>query len=167
MHRTHEMPVISVQGPGSRQMLQGLTDHDVAALGYFRFHPERVQLAGLPVWLLRTGFSGELGYELIPDRGDAVELWNTLRGLGARPIGLDAHPKFAIATEFSVSGAPRVNGTPFHESADPRALPEYEMPPPSRPLEETVVWLVFPSGEVVVVICSSDIVVLLIIPLNL
>jgi aminomethyltransferase len=89
-HRTHQMPVISVQGPGSRQMLQGLTDYDVASLGYFRFSPERVQVAGLPVWLLRTGFSGELGYELIPDRGDAVALWTTLCGLGARPIGLDA-----------------------------------------------------------------------------
>jgi aminomethyltransferase len=89
-YRTHEMPVISVQGPGSRDMLAGLTDHDLSALPYFRFVPERVQLAGVPVWLLRTGFSGEIGFELIPDRDDAVQLWTTLCSLGGRPIGLDA-----------------------------------------------------------------------------
>jgi aminomethyltransferase len=89
-YRTHEMPVISVQGPGSREMLQALTDFDLRALRYFWFAPERVQLAGVPVWLLRTGFSGELGFELIPDRDDAVALWSRLSDLGARPIGLDA-----------------------------------------------------------------------------
>jgi aminomethyltransferase len=89
-YRTHEMPVIAVQGPGSRDMLQSLTDVDLMSLKYFRFVPERVLVAGLPVWLLRTGFSGELGFELIPDRDDAVTLWSTLEGLGARPIGLDA-----------------------------------------------------------------------------
>ncbi len=89
-YRTHEMPVISVQGPGSRELLQGLTDFDLSTLKYFWFVPERVQLAGRPVWLLRTGFSGELGFEVIPDRDDAVALWSTLCDLGARPIGLDA-----------------------------------------------------------------------------
>jgi len=89
-YRTHEMPVIAVQGPGSRDMLQTLTTFDLTSLGYFRFVPERVEVAGVPVWLLRTGFSGELGFELIPGRDDAVALWTTLSGLGARPIGLDA-----------------------------------------------------------------------------
>jgi len=89
-HRTHQMPVISVQGPGSRQMLQSLTDADLQTLGYFRFLPERVQVAGVKTWVLRTGFSGELGFELIPDPADAETLWSTLCGLGARPIGLDA-----------------------------------------------------------------------------
>jgi aminomethyltransferase len=90
IHRTHEMPVISVQGPGSRDLLQGLTEFDLSGLRYFWFAPERVQLAGFPVWLLRTGFSGELGFEVIPDRSDAEALWTRLSELGAVPIGLDA-----------------------------------------------------------------------------
>ena len=76
VNRTLEMPVVSVQGPRSREILQGLTDADLSALRYFRFLPERVRSAGVPAWVLRTGFSGELGFELIPDRrrrGDAVE----------------------------------------------------------------------------------------------
>ena len=40
--------------------------------------------------MLRTGFSGELGFELIPDADRAVELWQTLEKAGVRPFGLDA-----------------------------------------------------------------------------
>jgi len=87
---TLQMPVLSVQGPGSRDLLSKLTDVDLTALRYFRFLPERVVVAGVQVWLLRTGFSGELGFELIPDPADAVSLWTALTDLGAVPIGLDA-----------------------------------------------------------------------------
>jgi aminomethyltransferase len=87
---TFEMPVLSVQGPGSRDLLGKLTDFDLHSLRYFRFSPERVVVAGVPVWLLRTGFSGELGFELIPDASNAVELWTALTDLGVVPIGLDA-----------------------------------------------------------------------------
>jgi aminomethyltransferase len=90
VNRTHAMPVISVQGPRSREVLQGLTSSDLSALRYFRFVTERVEVAGVPVWLLRTGFSGELGYELIPDPDDAVRLWEALQDAGVRPFGLDA-----------------------------------------------------------------------------
>ena len=63
VNRTEEMPLVSLQGPESRAVLSKLTDADLTGLGYFRFLPERVDVAGIPAWLLRTGFSGELGYE--------------------------------------------------------------------------------------------------------
>jgi len=87
---THEMPLISVQGPRSREILQTLTDVDLADLRYFRFLPQRVDVAGVPVWLSRTGFSGELGFELIPTRGDAERLWQVLTDAGVRPVGSSA-----------------------------------------------------------------------------
>lgn len=89
-NRTLRMPVVSVQGPRSREILQGLTDADLSGLRYFRFLPQRQTVAGMPVWLLRTGYSGELGYELIPDPDRAVELWQALEAVGVRPFGLDA-----------------------------------------------------------------------------
>ncbi len=89
-NRTAQMPVVSVQGPRSRELLQGLTDADLSSVRYFHFLPERVQVAGVPVWVLRTGFSGELGFELIPDADRAVELWEALGAAGARPFALDA-----------------------------------------------------------------------------
>ncbi len=88
--RTHEMPLISVQGPGSRALLAGLTSADPSALRYFRFWPERVGVAGVRAWVMRTGFSGELGFELIPARDDAVRMWEALVEAGGRPFGTHA-----------------------------------------------------------------------------
>jgi aminomethyltransferase len=87
---THEMPLISVQGPRSREILQTLTDVDLSSLRYFRFVPERVNVAGVPVWLSRTGFSGELGFELVAAPTDAERLWLALTDAGVRPIGSNA-----------------------------------------------------------------------------
>ena len=119
-YRTHEMPVIAVQGPGSRDMLASLTSFDLTSIGYFRFCPERVQVAGVPVWLLRTGFSGELGFELIPDRADAVSLWTTLSELGARPIGLDAVEMARIEAGLIIMGTDYEAGqtSPFDVGLD-------------------------------------------------
>ena len=39
---------------------------DVARLGYFRFWPEQVEVGGVPCWVSRTGYSGELGYVCRP-----------------------------------------------------------------------------------------------------
>jgi aminomethyltransferase len=88
--RTHSMPLLSVQGPRSREVLQGLTDADLSRLGYFRFWPETVRIGGIQAWVLRTGFSGELGFELIADPGDAVDLWRAVQGAGATVVGTHA-----------------------------------------------------------------------------
>ncbi len=88
--RTRRMPLLSVQGPRSRELLQGLTDANLSELSYFRFWPDRVEVAGIPVWVLRTGFSGELGFELIADPEDAAFLWRAVQGAGATPFGTHA-----------------------------------------------------------------------------
>lgn len=87
--RTHEMPLISVQGPRSREILQSLTGTDLSPLRYFNFLTDRIEVAGVPTWLMRTGFSGEIGFELIPSRDDAVALWTAICAAGAVPMGLD------------------------------------------------------------------------------
>jgi len=85
---TLQMPLISAQGPHSRTILQSLTPVDLPALRYFTFIPERVPIAGVPTWLSRTGFSGELGFELIPEPAGAQALWNALQDAGGVPFGL-------------------------------------------------------------------------------
>jgi aminomethyltransferase len=89
-HRTDDLPMISVQGPGSRDLLQGLTDADLSGLRYFRFWPEPVAVGGVTATVLRTGFSGELGFELVTDPASIVSLWDALVGAGAVPFGLEA-----------------------------------------------------------------------------
>ena len=87
---TEQLPHVQLQGPRSRELLAGLTGADVAGLPYFRFWPEQVDVGGAPCWVSRTGYSGELGYEIFcaPDHAD--DLWAALTGAGARPYGLAA-----------------------------------------------------------------------------
>jgi aminomethyltransferase len=87
---TERLPHVQLQGPRSRDLLAGLTDADVAGLRYFRFWPETVQVGGVPAWVSRTGYSGELGYELFCAPEHAEDLWAAVTGAGARPYGLAA-----------------------------------------------------------------------------
>ena len=86
-----QMPHLGVLGPRSREVVQKLTEADLGSLKYFRFLPEPVRVGGIPVFLSRTGFGGELGYELfLTNPDDAPELWNAVVGAGATPFGIDA-----------------------------------------------------------------------------
>lgn len=84
-----ELPSMQIQGPASRELIGKVTDADVDRLGYFSFFPEQITLGGAPVWLSRTGFSGELGYEVFlrPEHAEAV--WETVHEAGATPYGVD------------------------------------------------------------------------------
>jgi aminomethyltransferase len=88
--RTEELPLISATGPTSRDLVQTLTDFDLSSLGYFRFNPTPVQVGGVEATVLRTGFSGELGFEMVTDPASAPALWAALVAAGGRPFGLDA-----------------------------------------------------------------------------
>lgn len=84
---TLEMPLIQVQGPGSRDFLSNLTGADLSSLRYFHFLPEMIEVAERPVWISRTGFTGELGYELFVAPEHAPSLWTRLVEAGATPYG--------------------------------------------------------------------------------
>jgi aminomethyltransferase len=93
--RTAAMPHLQVQGPKAREVLGPITEGaDVNSLRYFRFVGEGVQVGGVPVMLSRTGYSGELGFELYCAPDDADALWNAVAAAGEahgiRPIGLSA-----------------------------------------------------------------------------
>jgi aminomethyltransferase len=87
---TERVPQLGINGPRSRELLASLCDADVARLRYFRFLPEPVQVGGVPCWVSRTGYSGELGYELFCEPEHAEALWAAVTGAGARPYGLAA-----------------------------------------------------------------------------
>ena len=84
-----ELPNVQVQGPGSRDLLRGISVGDIDALGYYRFTPEQIEVGGVPAWVSRTGFSGELGYEVFCSPDDALSLWRAIEDAGAVPYGVD------------------------------------------------------------------------------
>jgi len=87
---TENLPHVQLQGPGSRDLLAPLCERDVRDLAYFRFWPETVKVGGVPTWVSRTGYSGELGYEIFCEPTHAEDLWAVLTGAGAVPYGLAA-----------------------------------------------------------------------------
>ncbi|MFZ6049838.1 DUF1989 domain-containing protein [Pseudomonas sp. CR3202] len=84
---------IAVQGPKSRELLDQMiwtpaTQPTLADLGWFRFLTGRLgDYNGCPVMVSRTGYTGELGYEIWCHPTDAMQVWDRLWQLG-RPLGL-------------------------------------------------------------------------------
>jgi aminomethyltransferase len=94
---TDDLHNVGVQGPKSRELLAPLiwtapTQTPFAELTWFRFSVARLGgPQGLPLIASRTGYSGELGYELFCHPKDAPELWDAVVGTGGvTPLGLDA-----------------------------------------------------------------------------
>lgn len=86
---TLEMPHIGLQGPRSRDALAPLCAHDVSGLGYFRFFPEPTTVAGIPCYVSRTGFGGELGFEIFCTPEHAADLWDVaVSQMKAQPFGV-------------------------------------------------------------------------------
>ncbi len=76
---------LALQGPNARRILQQLTGADVAGLKYFRIMA--ADLGGIPVTISRTGYTGDLGYEIWVDAARAVALWDALVAAGT-PYGI-------------------------------------------------------------------------------
>lgn len=71
---------LALQGPKSRLILNACADKNLDSLKYFRLTTAKV--GGLPVTISRTGYTGDLGYELWCDTKEAVALWDTLMKAG-------------------------------------------------------------------------------------
>jgi aminomethyltransferase len=154
---TENLPHAQLQGPGSRDLLAGLCDEDVESLPYFRFWPHQTHVARVPCWVSRTGYSGELGYEIFCDPDYAEELWGELTEAGARPYGLAAVETLRIESglifigydyfqhetdpfDMSLDKVIRLDGGDFHGKS---ALEETAKSPPRG-----MVTLVVEGGEV-------------------
>jgi aminomethyltransferase len=81
---------LALQGPLSRTILQSLSPADLGGLKYFRLVHTTVR--DIPVTISRTGYTGDLGYELWVDAERAVALWDALMaggaGYGITPAGI-------------------------------------------------------------------------------
>src|SRR5256886_4013347 len=76
---------LSLQGPSSRAILQIAAERDLSALKYFRLTSAKIR--GIPVTISRTGYTGDLGYEVWVDAAQAVPLWDAVIETG-RPFGI-------------------------------------------------------------------------------
>ena len=76
---------LSLQGPTSRAILEAAADSDLSTLKFF--HLTDAKIRAIPVTISRTGYTGDLGYEIWVDAGAAVPLWDALIAAGT-PHGI-------------------------------------------------------------------------------
>lgn len=103
-----DINLLAIQGPRSIEVLQPLTDTNLSDISYYSF--TRGSLAGVPMIISRTGYTGELGFELY-FRGDvavAEKVWDTIMQSGAEsgiePVGLGARDTLRLEKGYCLYG---------------------------------------------------------------
>jgi len=93
---------LALQGPRSYDILQRISSEDLKSLGFFRL--ARTELGGVPTIVTRTGYTGDLGYELWVASDAAEKLWDVLfdagEGYGIEAAGLLALDRTRLEAGF-------------------------------------------------------------------
>ena len=115
-----DFAMVAVQGPQARESVIGLlreSDRAAAAkLGRFAAL-EAQSAAGVPLFLARTGYTGEDGFEIVLPEGDAVAFWNALLEAGVKPAGLGARDTLRLEAGMNLYGQDMDEGTTPWEAA--------------------------------------------------
>jgi len=111
---TDELHNVAVQGPASREILRAViwspdAQPKLEELKWFRFLIGRIgAYDGIPVIVSRTGYSGELGYEVFCHPSDGPAVWDAIWQAGAphglKPLGLDALDMLRIESGLIFAG---------------------------------------------------------------
>ncbi len=90
---SEQVAALALQGPLSRAVLEAATGDDLSDLGYYRRRVAQVgKIDPIDIDVSRTGYTGDLGYELWVDTAKALTLWDALvmagSDYGIRPAGM-------------------------------------------------------------------------------
>jgi aminomethyltransferase len=88
-----DVAALALQGPTSGRLLQAVAEADIRTLKYFRM--TRGTIAGVPVEISRTGYTGDLGYEIWMPWDRAITVWDALMR-GGRPFDIHAAGMLAL-----------------------------------------------------------------------
>ena len=98
--------LIAIQGPRSRDILQMLTDFNLVNIQFYRFVIGKI--AGKETVISRTGYTGELGYEIYSSSDDIKVIWDSIINAGAdhgiEPVGLGCRDTLRMEMKFSLYG---------------------------------------------------------------
>jgi aminomethyltransferase len=99
--------MVAVQGPTARERVLGLLDDDGARvagkLGKFAAAQVKAK-AGSTLFIARTGYTGEDGFEIVVPEADAVALWDALLAAGVKPAGLGARDTLRLEAGMNLYG---------------------------------------------------------------
>jgi aminomethyltransferase len=121
--RTAETAMIAVQGPRAPELVDSLTEDNLAGLD--RFEHKQGRIGESAATFCRTGYTGEDGFEVIVPKAAAASLWRTLVDAGGVPCGLGARDALRIEAGYPLYG---------HEIDDS-----------TTPVEAGLMWVVKPE----------------------
>src|SRR5438105_1745291 len=87
---------LALQGPTSGKLLKSVAEAEITNLKYFRMTSG--EIAGVPVDISRTGYTGDLGYEIWVPWNDAVKVWDALMDKGKQ---FDIHAAGMLALDVA------------------------------------------------------------------
>lgn len=93
---SESVAALALQGPTSARLLAQVCDADLSSLKYFRATSGRI--AGVPVDVSRTGYTGDLGYEIWMPWDAALQVWDAIAAAGH---AFDLHPTGMLALDIS------------------------------------------------------------------
>ncbi len=93
---SEKVAALALQGPTSGKLLKSVAEADVANLKYFRVTSGKI--AGVPVDISRTGYTGDLGYEIWVPWNNAVKVWDVLMERGRQ---FDIHAAGMLALDVA------------------------------------------------------------------
>jgi aminomethyltransferase len=93
---SEKVAALALQGPTSAKLLKAAAEADIANLKYFRMTSGKI--AGVPVDISRTGYTGDLGYEVWIPWNDAVTVWDALMTTGKQ---FDIHAAGMLALDVA------------------------------------------------------------------
>ena len=91
-----ELAALALQGPTSGKLLKTVAEADIANLKYFRM--TRGKIGSVPVDISRTGYTGDLGYEIWVPWKDAVKVWDAITAEGKQ---FDMHAAGMLALDVA------------------------------------------------------------------
>jgi aminomethyltransferase len=93
---SEQVAALAIQGPLSARLLRAVGDLPLASLRYFR--ATRGTIAGIPVDVSRTGYTGDLGYEIWMPWDRALSVWDAIAEAGP---SFDLHPAGMLALDVA------------------------------------------------------------------
>src|SRR5437773_1148569 len=121
---SEQVAALALQGPTSGGLLDRVADADIRGLKYFRM--TRGTIAGIPVEISRTGYTGDLGYEIWMPWDRAVDVWDALM-TGGRPFDIHAAGMLALDVARVEAGLLLID-VDFHSSKKALIEPQQYAP---------------------------------------
>ena len=101
VRRRDDLALIAVQGPRARERTLAACPQAAIAADVARFHAA----GDADLWIARTGYTGEDGYEIMLRAADAESWWRALAGRGVAPAGLGARDTLRLEAGLNLYGA--------------------------------------------------------------